>query len=62
MAAEAGRGPIPVTIFGSSADPAVLEGYRDAGVARVVLGLPSAPAAKVLPILDRWAALMRKVG
>lgn len=58
MAADAGRGPIPVSIFGAPGDPKVLEGYRDAGVSRVVLGLPSAPTDAVLPILDRYAALV----
>jgi len=32
-----------------------LKAYADMGVKRVVLGLPSAPAAKVLPALDGYA-------
>jgi probable F420-dependent oxidoreductase len=32
-----------------------LKAYADMGVKRVVLGLPSAPAAKVLPMLDSYA-------
>ena len=36
--------------------------YRDQGVARVVVSLPSEPAAKILPTLDRWAELIRKIG
>jgi probable F420-dependent oxidoreductase len=37
MAAEAGRGPIPVTTYASGrATPAELEGLRDSGVARVL--------------------------
>ena len=34
--------------------------YRDQGIARVVTMLPSAPATEILPILDRWAALIRQ--
>src|SRR5918998_2726925 len=41
MAAEAGRGSIPVTIFGVRPDPAVIEHYRSIGVTRCVFGVPS---------------------
>ena len=34
--------------------------YRDQGITRVVTMLPSAPAAEILPILDRWAGLIRQ--
>ncbi|HYP36800.1 MAG TPA: LLM class F420-dependent oxidoreductase [Stellaceae bacterium] len=62
MATEAGRDPatIPITIFGGPENPDRVKRYRDQGVARVVTMLPSAPAAEVLPILDRWAALIRQ--
>jgi hypothetical protein len=36
--------------------------YRDLGIVRVVVGLPSAPAAEILPLLDRWAELVRQIG
>lgn len=35
--------------------------YRDRGVARAVVGLPSAKADEILPILDRWAELIRSL-
>jgi alkanesulfonate monooxygenase SsuD/methylene tetrahydromethanopterin reductase-like flavin-dependent oxidoreductase (luciferase family) len=63
MAAEAGRAPesIPVTLFGTSEDPERLRRYRDLGIARVVVSLPSARAEEILPVLDRWAAQMERV-
>jgi hypothetical protein len=63
MAAEAGRDPqsLPVTIGGSPEDLAQLRKFRDLGAARVNVSLPAEGAAQILPILDRWAALMRQV-
>jgi probable F420-dependent oxidoreductase len=60
MAADAGRGSIPVTIFGVRPDPAVIEHYRSIGVTRCVFGIPSAPAEQVLPILQRCAEAARE--
>lgn len=64
MAQEAGRDPaeIEVSIFGAPGKPEVIEGYRALGVDRVVLGLPPAPADKVLPILDGYASLRDSIG
>jgi probable F420-dependent oxidoreductase len=63
MAAEAGRAPgsVPVTLFGASEDADRLRRHRDLGIARVVVSLPSAGADEILPVLDRWAALMERV-
>jgi probable F420-dependent oxidoreductase len=63
MATEADRDPasLPVSLFGVPADGDALKRQRDLGVARVVTSLPSEPADKVLPILDRWQTLMREV-
>jgi probable F420-dependent oxidoreductase len=63
MAAEAGRAPgsVPVTLFGTSEDPDRLRRYRDLGIARAVVSLPSARSEEILPVLDRWAALMERV-
>ena len=63
MAQEAGRDPasVPVSLFGAPADADALKRHRDQGVARVVTILPSEPADKVLPVLDRWQAIMREV-
>jgi hypothetical protein len=60
MAADAGRGPIPVTIFGVRPDPAVINHYREIGVSRCVFAMPPAPAETVLPILERCAEAARE--
>jgi len=64
MAAAAGRCPaeVPVTVFGVPDDLDRLKRYRDRGVARVVVSLPSAKADEILPMLDRWAELIRRIG
>jgi alkanesulfonate monooxygenase SsuD/methylene tetrahydromethanopterin reductase-like flavin-dependent oxidoreductase (luciferase family) len=51
MAAEAGRDPasVPVTIFGTPEHLDRLQRYRDLGIARVVVSLPSAQADEILP-------------
>ena len=58
-AARAGRDwkTISVTTYSTRPDASVLERYREAGVARVVLRLPSEPRDRVLPLLDKYAAL-----
>jgi len=58
-AKDAGRKPIPVTGFMPKPDRAVLDSLEAAGVERVVLGVPSEPADKVLPLLDGYTKLMR---
>jgi probable F420-dependent oxidoreductase len=61
MAKDAGRDPasLSFSIFGSPREQELLKRYRDAGVDRVVLQLPSKPREDVLPMLDQSAALMR---
>ena len=62
MAAEAGRDPLlPVTIGGAPEDLAQLQRFRDLGAARVNVSLPAEGADKILPILDRWAGLIRQI-
>jgi probable F420-dependent oxidoreductase len=63
MAEEAGRDPrsLPVTLGGAPEDPDRLKGYRDLGIARMNVRLPPAKADEILPILDRWARLIRQV-
>ena len=51
----------PVSIFSAPEDLATLQQYRDLGVARACVSLPAAKAEEVLPILDRWAALIRRL-
>jgi probable F420-dependent oxidoreductase len=55
-AADAGRGTIPMTLFGASPKPEAVEKYEQAGITRVLFLLPSAGADEVLPRLDRLAA------
>ncbi len=52
---------MPITLFGGTEDADRLKRYRDMGVARVVTTLPPEPAEKTLPVLDRWAELIRRV-
>lgn len=61
-AVEAGRNPDEIEFgqFGTPPKPEVLEGLEAAGVSRVVLGLPPAPADTVLPILDSHAQLIAR--
>jgi probable F420-dependent oxidoreductase len=63
-ASEAGRDPetLPVTVWGGIEDHDRLLRYRDAGVARIIVSLRSADEAATLPVLDRWAALIRRLG
>jgi probable F420-dependent oxidoreductase len=60
-AEEAGRDPnsISVSIFGAKPDRAAVEELANAGVERVIFGLPSAARDVVLPKLDQYAELMR---
>jgi probable F420-dependent oxidoreductase len=62
QARDAERDPetLPVTLFNPTEDEGELARYRDMGVARVVPMLLSEGPDKILPILDRWAALIRR--
>jgi probable F420-dependent oxidoreductase len=62
MARDAGRDPesLPVTLFNPPEDARELLRYRDLGIARVVVFLMSEESDKILPILDRWAELIRR--
>ncbi|MCC7414012.1 MAG: TIGR03619 family F420-dependent LLM class oxidoreductase [Gammaproteobacteria bacterium] len=64
MVAAAGRDPaaIEISIYFAPPDPALLEKLRDAGIARVIYGVPSSPREEVLPILDQYTALMHRLG
>jgi hypothetical protein len=57
MAKAAGRAPasLPITMFRVVEELDRLRHYRDIGIARVVITLPSAGAEQVVPLLDRWA-------
>jgi len=64
MAKEAGReiASLPVTMFRVVEELDKLRHYRELGIARVVITLPSAGAQEVMPILDRWAETIRQMG
>jgi probable F420-dependent oxidoreductase len=63
MAREAGRDPaeVPVTAFSAPEDLGEIRLLRDLGVTRVVVSLESAKEDAILPVLDRWAALIGQV-
>ncbi|MYD28646.1 MAG: LLM class F420-dependent oxidoreductase [Dehalococcoidia bacterium] len=57
LAAEQGRGPMTVSLFGSGPNPARIEKHAKAGVDRIVFLVPPAPADVVLPLLEERARL-----
>ncbi len=57
-AAERDMATLSITVSGAPADAQALERYREAGIDRAVLTLPSAGADEVLPVLDRYAQLL----
>ena len=56
-AEEAGRGPIPVTVFGAKSEVRLLERLRDAGVTRSLFYLPPGRPDEVEQALDRLAGV-----
>jgi probable F420-dependent oxidoreductase len=63
MAAEAGRDPatIPISVWGRLPDYEQISRYQELGVTRVCTSLDSDVDEKILPVLDRWAELIRRV-
>ncbi len=63
MAAEAGREParFDISIGGQEEDVDLIKRYQDLDVNRVSTSLPSEKAETILPVLDRWAAIIRAV-
>ena len=63
MAKEAGRDPatIEISSFGLAEDLDRVKRLAEAGVARVVPMFPPEKADAVMPMLDRWAAIIRAV-
>jgi alkanesulfonate monooxygenase SsuD/methylene tetrahydromethanopterin reductase-like flavin-dependent oxidoreductase (luciferase family) len=57
MAAERGRAPVPVTVFGTRPEAEVIDHYVAAGVDRVLFRLPSVESAEALKLLDTYANL-----
>jgi hypothetical protein len=63
MGREAGRDPasIEITLFGLGEDLERVKRLAEMGVGRVVPMFPPEKADKVLPMIDRWAHIMRQV-
>jgi probable F420-dependent oxidoreductase len=63
MASEAGRDPnsLEISIGGQPADSDLVRRYRDLGVDRVSTSLMSEKEDTILPLLDRWAEIIRLV-
>jgi probable F420-dependent oxidoreductase len=63
MAAQAGRDSraLEISVFGAEPERAALVRYRDAGVSRAILRLPSAPRDEILPLLDGFASAMQSL-
>ncbi len=63
MAKEAGRDPASLSIstFRVPADLDRLKRYRELGIDRVVFSLPAEKDDRIMPILDRWAELQRRL-
>ena len=61
LAADAGRDPIPVTVYAPRSKPEVLRELAEGGVSRVVLWVPPAPRDEVAPRLERLADLAREL-
>ncbi len=63
LADEVGRDPaeVPLSFFGGVDNVDLLQRNRDLGIARTVVSLESDTAEKILPVLDRWAEVMRVV-
>jgi len=59
MAKAAGRGTIPVTLFGAVPRPELIEQWQALGVERVLLTLPPAPASETLPRLQHYAEAIK---
>jgi probable F420-dependent oxidoreductase len=58
-AEAAGRGRIPISIFGAPPDPRQIETYQRLGAQRSIFRLPPAAADEVIPLLRQWADLAR---
>ncbi|GAA4939784.1 LLM class F420-dependent oxidoreductase [Streptomonospora halophila] len=59
LAAEAGRGTIPVSMYYAVPDEKTVDAYAEAGVGRVFFGVDSAGRDTVLPQLDELARQIR---
>ena len=56
MAKDAGRDPIPVSVFGAAPSPEAIERLSAMGVDRILFGIRPTGADEVLPALKRYAS------
>ncbi len=61
LAAEAGRGPLPVTLFAAPPDAPKLEALHELGVGRFVFQVATASRDETLKQLDAQAKVMREL-
>ena len=61
LAADAGRGPIPVTVYGVAPQAEVINSYIEAGVEAGIFWLPSVSEEEALPMLDQYSQVMETV-
>ena len=61
-AEEAGRDPDALRIvpFGTEPTPGKMEHYRSLGIEEIVFNVPSAPADRILPVLDDYARYIER--
>ncbi len=60
-AKEAGRAPIPISIFGVRADPRAVDHWANLGVSHCVFGLPAAGSDEVMSRLKQCAEAMKAI-
>lgn len=61
MAEEAGRGPIPVAIYGVAPTPEVVNSYIEAGVDEAIFWMPSIDESKSMQMMDAYTNVMETV-
>ncbi|HUF54228.1 MAG TPA: LLM class F420-dependent oxidoreductase [Dehalococcoidia bacterium] len=61
MAADAGRGPIPVAIYGVAPQPEVVNSYLEAGVDEVIFWMPSVDESQAMQMMDAYSGVMNAV-
>ena len=60
LAAAAGRGPLPVSVYAMPDDAEAVARYADAGIERCVFNLPSRDVDETTAVLDRLAEIVRR--
>jgi probable F420-dependent oxidoreductase len=61
MAADAGRGPIPVCIYGMMAREDVIDSYMEAGVEEGIFWMPTVSEAEAMPMLENYSKVIESV-